>query len=72
MTTRSAVHSRARAVTASGSATGTPRCSETAVVPALPGATGQRGDAGVLGERENDRVLTSTGTDYEDAHDEPS
>ena len=32
----------------------------------------QRGDAGVLRERENDRVLTSTGTDHEDAHDEPS
>ena len=29
----------------------------------------QRGDAGVLRERENDRVLTSTGTDHEDAHD---
>ena len=29
----------------------------------------QRGDAGVLRERENDRMLTSTGTDHEDAHD---
>ena len=32
----------------------------------------QRGDAGVLRERENDRVLTSTGTDHEDAHDRTS
>jgi phosphoribosylamine--glycine ligase len=29
----------------------------------------QRGDTGVLRERENDRMLTSTGTDHEDAHD---
>ena len=62
----------ASAGTASGSAASTPRCSATAAVPALPGAHDQRGDAGILRERENERVLTSTGTDHEDAHDPTS
>ena len=38
----------------------------------VAGRARQRGDAGVLRERENDRMLTSTGTDHEDAHDATS
>jgi hypothetical protein len=35
----------------------------------VAGRARQRGDGGVLREREDDRVLTSTGTKHEDAHD---
>ena len=35
----------------------------------VAGGAGERRDAGVLREREDDRMLTSTGTHHEDAHD---
>ena len=72
MTTRSASELLGESTTSSPAVMSTSYCSAIVAVPALPGATASACDLGVSTQREQQRMFTGTGSDYEDAHgDQP-